>query len=85
MRRPTARRLSPKYACIYNLKHIDGAVQQWALVNGHFATTTYTLRDPLLLGYLKGSVVPICPLHGTYSSGTNVNESPRCSVPGHSL
>ena len=45
-------------ACIANLKQIDGAVQQWALENKKQATDTYSLTDPTVLAYLKGSVLP---------------------------
>lgn len=74
-----------KHSCIANLKQIDGAVQQWALENKLTATDTYSLTEPNVLAYLKGSVLPTCAFHGIYSAGTNVSDSPRCSIAGHTL
>ena len=82
-----ARATAQKNACIANLKQIDGAVQQWALENKKAATDTYSLSDPQLLAYMKGSVLPVCPLGGHYSPGTNVGDVPKCSLAasGHTL
>jgi hypothetical protein len=68
-----------------NLKQIDGATQQWALENKKVATDTYSLSDTNLLSYLRGSVLPRCPLGGKYSEAHNVTGAPTCSVPGHTL
>lgn len=76
---------TPKQECINNLKQIDGAVQQWALENKKFATDTYSLTDTNLLEYLKGSVLPRCPLGGRYTGAPNIAGCPTCSVPGHTL
>ncbi len=76
---------SPKNSCIANLKQIDGATQQWALENKKAATDTYSLTDTDLLAYFRGSTLPLCPLGGRYSAGTNVQDVPRCTVPGHTL
>jgi hypothetical protein len=82
-----ARNVSAKASCISNLKQIDGAVQQWALENMKTATDTYSLSDPALLAYLRGSVLPMCPSGGRYRAGGVVTNAPRCSVggPQHSI
>lgn len=85
LRFPHARGGSPKSGCIANLKWIDGATQQWAPENRKTATDTYSLTDTDLLQYLRGSVLPLCPLGGKYSAGSNVVAVPRCTVPGHTL
>lgn len=82
-KRPTG--MTPKAECIRNLKVMDGAAQQWALENKKVATDTYALTARDYLDYLPHSTLPICPLAGKYTAGTNVADSPRCSVPGHTL
>jgi prepilin-type N-terminal cleavage/methylation domain-containing protein len=79
-----ARTTAQRNACIANLKQIDGAIQQWALENKKAGTAAVTTTD--VLDYLKGSVLPVCPANGTYSTST-VSESPLCtqSTIGHSL
>lgn len=76
---------TPKQQCIDNLKQIDGAVQQWALENRKTATDTYSLTDPDVLAYLRGSLLPLCPRGGKYSAAKQVAPPPTCSVPGHTL
>ena len=71
--------------CVGNLKQIDLTAQAWALENKKTMPDTYSLSDTTLLAYLKGSVLPVCPLDGTYSPGTNNGDVPKCSVPGHQL
>ncbi len=82
-----ARNTRSRNPCIANLKQIDGAVQQWALENKQTATDTYSLSDPTLLAYIKGSALPECPQGGRYLPGTNVGSNPRCSLRrmGHTL
>ena len=72
-------------SCIANLKQIDGAVQQWALEYKKLDTETYSLTDPDLLMFLKGSMLPLCPQGGRYLRGTNVLSAPRCTIRGHTL
>lgn len=76
------RTTAPVNACIANMKQIDGAAQQWALEYKRDANSTYYLADPQLFGFLKGSVLPVCPTGGRYVSGRRVNESPLCTVHG---
>jgi len=76
---------TPKDECIMNLKQIDGAVQQWALENKKVAADPYSLTDTNLLSYLRGSVLPRCPLGGRYTAASDVTGAPTCTVPGHTL
>jgi hypothetical protein len=76
---------TPKQECIQNLKHMDGAVQHWALDHRKVATDTYSLTDTNVLVYLSGSVLPRCPLGGSYSAAATICGAPVCSVPGHTL
>jgi hypothetical protein len=69
-------------ACINNLRQIDAAKQQWALVNSKTDEAIPTAAD--LLPYLKGGVFPVCPSGGTYTISA-VGLPPTCSVPGHVL
>lgn len=76
---------TPKQQCISNLKQIDGASQQWALEHRKMATDTYSLADTNVLVYLRGSVLPLCPLGGVYSAAATVSGCPSCSISGHTL
>ena len=69
-------------ACINNLRQIDAAKQQWALVNNKNDEAVPTTAD--LLPYLKGGVLPVCPGGGSYTINA-VGLPPTCSVPGHAL
>ena len=69
-------------ACINNLRHIDGAIQQCALDNKLTVDDTVTAQQ--ILSYLKDTNVMRCPLGGTYRFG-RVGDSPSCSIPGHAL
>jgi RNA polymerase sigma factor (sigma-70 family) len=81
-----AKTLSPEEAarnvCINNLRHIDGAIQQYALDNKLTANDTVTAQQ--ILSYLKDTNVMRCPLGGTYRFG-RIGDSPSCSIPGHAL
>jgi hypothetical protein len=72
---------SAKYACIANLKQIDGAVQTWLLENP--LMTNQIPRDADLFGpelYIRNK--PKCPEGGEYMIG-KAGEVPRCSIPWH--
>ena len=75
-----ARTTSQQNACINNLRHIDGAIQQWALENKKAAGATVDFTD--ISGYLKNSV--ICPSGGTAFSDsytvTTVAARPVCQI-----
>ncbi len=75
-----------KNQCVPNLKQIDGAIQQWALVNKKEATDVPDLAGAA--SYLKGGVLPVCPQGGSYRTGATVMDPPICSLAttrGHSL
>lgn len=67
--------------CINNLRHLDGAKQQWALENQKPATAVPTMAD--LAPYLRNQV-PACPSGGAYTVNS-VGTSPSCNQPGHAL
>ena len=80
-----ARKRRAEMTCIAYLKQIDGAAKAWALENKKAPSDTYSLTEPTMLAYLKGSALPICPLGGTYSPGSRFYDVPKCSIPGHQL
>jgi len=69
-------------ACIANLKLIDAAKLQWALLNNKAEDAIPTAQD--LLPYFKDRVFPVCPSGGTYTINS-VGQAPTCSIPGHAL
>jgi chromosome segregation ATPase len=69
-------------ACIANLKLIDAAKLQWALLNNKTEDATPTAQD--LLPYFKDGVIPVCPSGGSYTINA-VGQAPTCSIPGHAL
>jgi len=68
--------------CINNLRQIDAAKQQWALEKNKQSDAVPTATD--LAPYLIKEKLPRCPQGGIYTLGP-VNESPKCSHPGHVL
>lgn len=74
-------RCGSKYACIANLKQIDGAKATWALENKKTKSDIPTTND--LYGataYIRDE--PTCPQGGKYVIGS-VQQKVRCSIPGH--
>ena len=69
-------------ACIANLKLIDAAKLQWALVNNKAEDAIPTAQD--LLPYFKDGVFPVCQSGGVYTINS-VGQAPTCSIPGHAL
>ena len=69
-------------ACIANLRLIDAAKLQWALLNNKAEDAIPTAQD--LLPYFKDGVFPVCPSGGTYTINA-VGQTPTCSIPGHTL
>lgn len=72
----------PVKACIANMKQIDGAAQQWALERKLATNSVYSLQDPQVLSYLKGSTLPVCYSGGRYLAGKNVSDIPTCTRHG---
>jgi hypothetical protein len=70
-----------RHACINNLRRIDGAKQEWALVEHKATNDTPAWSDiePLLR-----QPRPVCPAGGVYTLG-QVWEVPKCSLKGHDL
>ena len=83
----SARARSQTSTCIANLKQIESAKEQWAMVNKKGATDTPASSDltgTATDGYLKS--YPSCPTSGTYAIG-NMSTRPLCSksADGHVL
>ena len=79
------RTASQNSACIRNLKVIEHAVQEWAFAKNKVATDTYSITDPDILAYMRGSALPVCPGSGTYSAASQVMGLPTCTIAGHTL
>jgi prepilin-type N-terminal cleavage/methylation domain-containing protein len=74
-----ARTLSRRSACVANLKQIEGAKEQWAMVAKKGATDTPSSDDLVAdatTGFLK--TFPTCPVGGDYTIG-NMSTRPTCS------
>jgi hypothetical protein len=74
------RGVSPKNACLFQLRGIDFEKRQWAIDNNK--TTNDIPTDADIFGtnsYWK--VKPVCPEAGTYTLG-RVGSKPRCSMHG---
>ena len=82
-----ARATAQKNSCIANMKQIEGAVQQWALEQKKVATSTWTITEPTLLPFMKGSLMPTCPATGGAYVGSTVGSNPTCpnALLGHTL
>ncbi|MDZ4200417.1 MAG: hypothetical protein U1E27_14160 [Kiritimatiellia bacterium] len=68
--------------CVNNLRLIDSVKEQWAMENN-----AEEGRQPdisALSQYMRGSVLPTCPMGGEYELGP-VGEPPTCTIPGHEL
>jgi hypothetical protein len=76
-------RVTPRVACVMNLRSIDGAKCTWAL---ELKKQTNALpADSDLFGpalYLREK--PQCPAGGIYSL-RRIDQKPRCTIPGHTL
>jgi hypothetical protein len=69
-----------RYACILNLRALDGAKETWMLENRKTTNDIPTKADLVGGPYLRE--MPQCPKGGRYTLG-RVGEYPKCSVPGH--
>ncbi len=83
----SARSNSQKNTCMANLKQIEGAKEQWAMIAKKGSTDTPTsveLVGSATEGYLK--TFPVCPTSGTYTIG-DMSTRPVCSksADGHAL
>ncbi len=83
----SARANSQKNTCISNLKQIESAKEQWAMVNKKGATDTPASGDltgTATTGFIK--TYPLCPTSGDYTIG-DMSTRPVCSktTDGHAL
>jgi len=73
-------RQSPAIGCINNLRQIDGAKNEWALLNhktnGEEVTET-DIKPYILLD--RAGKIPHCPVGGNYNIG-RVGDTPTCSL-----
>jgi hypothetical protein len=67
--------------CINNLRQIDAAKEQWALVHKKVTGDKIVKWD--VDRYMEGGG-PKCPAGGKYTYG-KIGELPKCSVTGHVL
>lgn len=78
-----ARTTAQMYACISNLRQIDGAKQMWALDNKKQTTDTPTAQE--LDTYVRPNFGSLkCPAGGVYTIHS-LGEMPTCSIPRHEL
>ena len=80
-----ARATSSFPICLINLRQMDAAINQWALVNGKHAGDPVTLED--IKPYIKLNPrveIPACPEGGKYSV-TEVGAPPTCSLGTNSI
>jgi hypothetical protein len=77
-----ARSTARNYSCINNLRMLDAAKEQWALVENKPIGAGVVEKE--VLEYIKGATLPICPQGGRYTLGT-IGQLPACSFPGHQL
>lgn len=82
-----ARNETQRKTCINNLRSIDRFTQEWAFEHNKVANDTYSLTDPDLLEYFKGSRLPLCPGDGVYTPASTLSGLPSCSnsALGHTL
>ena len=73
-----ARQTAQQNACINTMRQIDGAKQQWAVLNNKTSADTPTSAD--LSSYIRGGF-PGCPVSGTYTID-DIDSPPSCSEHG---
>jgi len=72
---------SPLDGCVNNLRAIEGAVDEWALVNNLSATNSYSLSDTNIL-YRGKPIMLVCPEGGEYLAGKTIQDEPICTIHG---
>lgn len=75
--------VSAANSCSANLKQLEGAKSTWALEHQKRAEDVPS-RTNIIGPKAYIAVMPVCPQGGTYALGP-VGESPRCSIPEHTL
>lgn len=76
-----ARENSRTNACINNLRQIDAAKEQWAMVENK--ADTDAIVESEVNEYIKAGA-PDCPAGGTYTYGA-VGATPTCNITDHTL
>jgi hypothetical protein len=72
-------------ACINTLRALDGAKQQWALVEHKSTSDIPTMAEvSQYMPAVGAKPVPACPAGGIYTLG-RVSDNPKCSIKGHEL
>jgi len=71
-----ARETAMKSACIFNLKQIEAAKEQWGLENKKVAGDAVEVAA--VNAFLRNSQAPVCPAGGTYSYNV-ICKVPTCS------
>ena len=74
-----ARSTAQMNGCVNNLRIIDSAKEQWALVSR--ADIGQAPEVPGVNEYIKGNATPLCPAGGRYTYGS-IGADPECSLHG---
>jgi len=74
-----ARQTTQTNICINNLRQIDAAIDQWALETGQAAATVPVAGN--LTPYIKGGVMPTCPIGGAAYGLVSVGADPQVTCP----
>ena len=77
-----ARNKSQANVCISNLRQIDSAKEQWAMLTGKRNGSAVVVSE--VDEFIKGGNGPSCPAGGTYDY-TTIGTNPVCDKPGHEL
>jgi hypothetical protein len=73
-------RTSRSFQCITNLRQIEAAKNEWAMVNGQTNGAAVTENDLTPYIQLTSNLhIPKCPSGGIYTFGT-IGELPTCSL-----
>lgn len=77
-----ARSNAQNMSCINNLRQIDAAKEQWAMMENK--ADGAPVEEAGIAQFIMGNALPDCPQGGSYTPGP-IGTDPTCSHPGHSL
>jgi prepilin-type N-terminal cleavage/methylation domain-containing protein len=77
-----ARITSQKQVCISNLRQIDSAKEQWAMMRNKSNGSPVAVDE--VNSFIKGTTAPDCPAAGVYDYQA-VGTDPDCTKTGHVL
>lgn len=77
-----ARTQSSQNSCINNLRQLEAAKEQWALVMKKNQNDDVVVSE--ILEYIRGGKMPVCPQGGKYNLNV-IGVNAECSIPGHQL